>query len=50
MHGQDWSVLARQMVSSRLAHKHVTLEAYAPVFDHAVAMNARAFAVTLYTT
>ena len=42
LHGQDWSPLARDMVGARLGEKHVTLEAYAPVFDHAVAVNARA--------
>lgn len=42
LHGQDWSALARHMVASRLVEKHVTLDAYAPVFDHAVAVNARA--------
>ena len=42
LHGQDWSALARQMVANRVAAKNVTLEAYAPVFDHAVAVNARA--------
>jgi hypothetical protein len=42
LHGQDWSALARPLVASRLAAKNVTLEAYAPVFDHAVAVNARA--------
>jgi hypothetical protein len=47
MHGQDWSVPAQHMVASRLAHKHVTLEAYAPVFDHAVGVNARALVLAM---
>jgi hypothetical protein len=42
LHGQDWSALARHMVANRVAEKHVTVDAYAPVFDHAVAVNARA--------
>ncbi|HEV7714907.1 MAG TPA: DUF3667 domain-containing protein [Steroidobacteraceae bacterium] len=41
LHGQDWSALARDLVDQRLALKHVTLEAYTPVFDQAVAVNAR---------
>lgn len=42
LHGQDWSALAQRMVANRLAEKQLTVEAYAPVFDHAVAVNARA--------
>jgi Protein of unknown function (DUF3667) len=42
LHGQDWSALARGMVARHLAAKQTTLEAYAPVFDHAVGVNARA--------
>jgi len=42
LHGQDWSRLARDMVASHLGAKHLTLETYAPVFDQAVAVNARA--------
>jgi hypothetical protein len=41
LHGQDWSPLARDLVTSRLEAKQVTLQAYTPLFDHAVAVNAR---------
>ena len=43
LNGQDWSALARSMVANRLAHTHMTLETYAPLFDQAVTVNARAF-------
>ena len=42
LHGQDWSPLAQNMVASHLGAKHMALEAYAPVFDHTVSVNARA--------
>ena len=41
LHGQDWSELARNLVAKHLAENHLSLEAYTPVFDHAVAVNAR---------
>jgi hypothetical protein len=42
LHTQPWSPVAEVLVSHRLAATHTTLEAYAPVFDHAIAVNARA--------
>ncbi len=41
LHGQDWSALARDLVAKRLEGKHISLQAYAPLFDHVVAVNAR---------
>ena len=41
LHGQDWSPLARDLVAGRLEAKHMSLQAYAPLFDHVVAVNAR---------
>jgi hypothetical protein len=45
LHTQPWSHAADLLVSNRLAARHVTLESYAPVFDHAVAVNARSLIV-----
>ena len=42
LHTQPWSPVAEVLVSHRLAARHTTLEAYAPVFDRAIAVNARA--------
>lgn len=42
MHRQDWSALARSLVARRLEAKGVALAAYAPVFDQAVVVNAKA--------
>jgi hypothetical protein len=41
LHGQDWSALARSLVAKRLDDKHMSLQAYTPLFDHVVAVNAR---------
>jgi hypothetical protein len=41
LHGQDWSALARDLVAKRLDDKHMSLQAYTPLFDHVVAVNAR---------
>ena len=45
LHTQPWSGAAELLVSHRLAAKQTTLEAYAPLFDHAVAVNARSLVV-----
>jgi len=42
LHNQPWSPVAEELVSHRLAATHTTLEVYTPVFDRAVAVNARA--------
>ena len=41
LHDQVWSGLARDLVAQRLAATHRTIEQYAPVFDQAVALNAK---------
>jgi hypothetical protein len=41
LHHQDWSAYAQSLVSSRLALMRTTLEAYAPVFNQAVSINAK---------
>jgi hypothetical protein len=43
LHGQDWSELAGHLVARHLDARQLTLAAYAPVFDQAVAVNARSF-------
>lgn len=47
LHAQDWSPFARTLVARKLAVAHVSLAAYAPVFDHAVDVNARSLVVLL---
>lgn len=47
MHDQDWSAFARTLVSQKLATTHTSLAAYAPVFDHAVDVNARSLVILL---
>jgi hypothetical protein len=47
LHHQDWSELARSLVAGRLAATHASLDAYAPVFDHAVVLNAKALIVLM---
>ncbi len=45
LHTQPWSHAADVLVSHRLAAKQTTLDLYAPVFDRAVAVNARSLIV-----
>jgi hypothetical protein len=47
LHHQDWSDLAQRMVARHLDVRHTTLEAYAPVFDHAVVLNAKSLVVLM---
>ena len=47
LHHQDWSEFARSLVDRRLAAKHIDLEAYAPIFDRAVVLNAKSFIVLM---
>ena len=41
LHTQPWSPLAASLVSHRLEGMRTTLDLYTPLFDHAVALNAR---------
>jgi len=43
LHRQPWSPVAEVLISHRLEETQTTRDLYAPVFDHAVARNARAF-------
>jgi hypothetical protein len=47
MHEQDWSALAQTLVSEKLQAAHTTLDAYTPVFDHAVDVNAKSLVILL---
>jgi Protein of unknown function (DUF3667) len=47
LQSQAWSPLARRWVSQHLATAHTTLERYAPVFDHAVADNAKSLVILM---
>jgi hypothetical protein len=47
LHSQDWSDLVRRMVEARLAHRHLTLEAYAPVFDRSILFNAKVLIILM---
>jgi len=45
LHTQPWSRVAEMLVSHRLAATQTTLGIYAPVFDHAMARNARSLII-----
>ncbi len=47
LHNQDWSALAGSLVTQRLQKTHNTLEAYAPVFDRAVVLNAKSLIILM---
>ena len=47
---QDWSPLARALTERRLAAKGTTLEAFAPLFDQAAILNAKALIVLMPLT
>jgi hypothetical protein len=47
LHTQPWSPFAGALVARRLQAMHSTLAAYAPVFDRAVALNARSLIIVM---
>ena len=47
LHQQDWRALAQSLVERRLEAEGTTLEAYAPVFDHSVVLNAKALIILI---
>jgi uncharacterized protein DUF3667 len=47
MYDQDWSAFARTLVAHKLEVEHATLAVYAPVFDQAVDVNAKALVILL---
>jgi hypothetical protein len=47
LHHQDWSALAQRLVADRLASASLSFEAYAPVFDQAVTVNAKSLVIIM---
>jgi hypothetical protein len=47
LHNQPWSHFAQALVMHRLEDKGTTLDAYAPVFDEAVAKNAQSLIILM---
>jgi hypothetical protein len=47
LHTQPWSPLAGELVARRLEAMHSTLAVYAPVFNRAVAVNARTLIIVM---
>jgi len=47
LHAQDWSPAAQHLVANRLQVEHTTLLQYAPVFDTAVIVNAKALIILM---
>jgi Protein of unknown function (DUF3667) len=47
LHNQDWSALARELTSDRLARTGVALEPFEAVFDRVVAANAKSLVVLM---
>jgi hypothetical protein len=47
LHNQPWSPLAQDLVRHRLEDKGMTLDAYAPVFNQAVAKNAQSLVILM---
>jgi Protein of unknown function (DUF3667) len=47
LHHQDWSAIAQSMVTQRLALSQTPLDAYAPLFDRAVAIYAKTLIILM---
>ncbi len=47
LHTQPWSPVAEVLVSHRLAARQTTLDIYAPIFERAVAINARSLIMVM---
>jgi hypothetical protein len=47
LHHQDWSVLAQELVSQRLAAASTTLDRFAPLFDRAVVLHAKSLVIAM---
>jgi hypothetical protein len=47
LHQQDWNGLAQRLVARRLENRQLTLDAYAPVFDQAVVLNAKSLIILM---
>lgn len=47
LHSQPWSDMAQPLIASHLEKAHTTLSLYAPIFDKAVALNAKSLIVLM---
>ncbi len=47
LHSDIWGAAAQELLASHLAIKQATLEYYAPIFDQAVALNAKSLVVLM---
>jgi len=47
LHDQDWRDVADRLVSQRLQTLQTTLEAYAPIFDRAIVLHAKALIILM---
>ena len=47
LHNQPWSPFAQELVSHRLDEMETTLDAYAPIFNQAVARNAQSLVILM---
>jgi hypothetical protein len=47
LHQQDWQALAQTLVARKLAADGTTESAYAPIFDRAVALNAKSLVILM---
>ena len=47
LHNQPWSPIAQELVSHRLEEMQTTLDAYAPIFNQAVARNAQSLVILM---
>ncbi len=47
LNGQDWSEIARELVATRLDALQTTMEQYAPAFNQAIVLNAKALIILM---
>jgi hypothetical protein len=47
LHHQDWRELARPLTQAQLEVRHLTLDAFAPIFDRAAVLNAKALIILM---
>jgi hypothetical protein len=47
LHGQDWSEVAQELLSARLETLQTTVERFAPVFNQAIALNAKSLIILM---
>src|SRR5688572_29786928 len=46
---QDWQMLAQRLLATKLEASNESLESYAPIFDQAVALNAKSLVILMVT-